>query len=155
MAHARSSTNPNACANCGSLNTKRSGKRLRCFDCGQIAEGAEIIEAGEVKFHYTLELRDGEDREIWSHALDVLFEAQCQIAEGLGIPPGQSFGKWLASKQGRNGAIEDAAVIDELYQITGKILSHKQFIKDAHDVKVVQALRKALPNATRLVLVGV
>lgn len=152
MRGASKSTNPNACLNCGSLNTKRKGKVLLCYDCRQVSQGDEVIRSGELDLHYFLDVRNQDDRSIWCHTLDVLFESQCSIAEGLGIRPGSSFANWLRPKENEEGFIDDPGTIDELFSITNKMLGYKRFIKDKHHVELIRELRDALPRAAHMCL---
>ena len=150
MRGASKPSNPNACLNCGSLNTKRYGKALLCYDCRQLSKGDDVIRSGELDLHYTLDVRNQDDRSIWCHTLDVLFESQCSIAEGLGIRPGSSFANWLRSKENEEGIIDDAETIDELITIASKMLGYKRFIKDKHHVELIRELREALSRAMHM-----
>lgn len=141
-----------SCPHCASLDSAPKGGSRLCRDCGAVFRGSEVLTPGYVDLHYSLEVHTGEGNKLWSNTLDTLFEAQCDIAVGLGIPPGSSFTKWLKSRERVEGVIDDAETITTLQRIVSKLMKHQRFIRDPYNLESIRRLKDALPQATRLCL---
>jgi hypothetical protein len=143
---------PGACPHCGSLDgvEHRAGKA--CLDCGAVYKDGEVLKSGTVDVHYSLDVQDYRGATLWRDTLDVLFDAQCDIAAGLKIPPGSSFAKWLRSKQRREGLIDDGDTIVAMEKIVGKIMKHARFVRDEYKLQSIQRLQKVMPDACRFQL---
>ena len=143
---------PGACPHCGSLDgaPHRAGKA--CLDCGAVYKDGEVLKSGSVDVHYSLDVQDYRGATLWRDTLDVLFDAQCDIAAGLKIPPGSSFAKWLRSKQRKPDLIDDGETIVAMEKIVAKIMKHSRFVRDAYKLRSIELLSKVMPDACRFVL---
>lgn len=143
---------PDACAQCGSLYTVPKHDMRFCKDCKALSLNGEVVEAGDLDLHYSLDVLDAEDRTLWVDSVYVLFQAQCHVAHGLKISPGSSFTNWLKSKEAPEGYINDPITIQTLHKIAGKILKHRQFIEDPYITDSVENLHKVLLKSRKMVL---
>lgn len=141
-----------SCPHCASLDSVAKGQSRLCRDCGAVFHGSEVLTPGYVDLHYSLEVHSGEGCRLWENTLDTLFEAQCDVAAGLGIPPGSSFTKWLKSRERVEGIIDDAETITTMQRIVSKLMKHQRFIRDPYNLDSIRRLKDALPRATRLCL---
>jgi hypothetical protein len=140
------------CLHCWSLDTVQKGDLRVCRDCGAVCRGGEVIETGYVDLHYSLEVQAGDGRALWIDTLDTLFEAQSDIAVGLGIKPGSSFTKWLRSRERTEGVIDDAGTIESMQKIVRKMTSYAHFVRDPYNRQTIDRLNKVIPNAVRFQL---
>jgi hypothetical protein len=140
------------CLHCGSLDWEEKRGARYCRDCGAVFRPGELLRAGFIDLHYSLDVRDDGGRSLWCETLDVLFEAQCDIAQGLKIKPGSSFTKWLKSRERTEGVIDDAATIAAMEKIAGKLVAYGDLIREEYNLDAARRLVKALAQATRLVL---
>lgn len=140
------------CLHCGSLNTQIDGPFRNCRDCRAVFRGSEEVQAGDLDIHYSLNVQDRDSRSLWCETLDVLFEAQCDIAAGLGIPPGSSFTNWFRSRQREEGVIDDPDTVERMKVISRKILTHRQFVREPYNIEAAERLEQALPRAARFLL---
>lgn len=145
-------TGTRKCPQCGSLNTYRDGRARRCFDCRAISNGREVVIPGSLEAYHSLEVQDSNGRTLWADSLRVLFEAQCDIAAGLGIPPGIGLSNWLRARQRRPGIIDDRDTLRRMSVISQKIVYHAEFVRASYNVRSAERLSQALPRASRMVL---
>lgn len=140
---------PGSCAQCGSLDTAIRFKTFVCRDCGAASRNGEVVKTGIVDIHYSLQVLTQDGRTLWCETLDILFEAQCDVAAGLRISPGSSFSRWLKSREGAEGLIEDADTLRSMRRIVGKLVSYSAHIRDPYNLDAIQKLQDALPMASR------
>lgn len=141
-----------SCPQCGSLDVRPTRRgAAHCFDCGALSCDGEILRSGLVDVHYSLDVQSPEGRTLWCHTLEVLFEAQCDVAAGLRINPGSSFTKWLKTRE-RDGVIDDPETLGTMRRIVSKLMSHRRFIRDPFNAEMIGQLEGALIGAGRMVL---
>jgi hypothetical protein len=141
-----------SCDHCGSLDVvdKKSGRY--CRDCGAVTKDGEVLKSGMVELHYSLEVLTRDRRALWRETLDVLFEAQCDIAAGMKIAPGSSFTKWLISHQRPDGLIEKPEIYETLQKIVCKMANHLDLIVEEHNRARILSLLKAMEKGRLLKL---
>jgi hypothetical protein len=143
---------PNSCLHCGSLDWLPSKKGHRfCKDCGSKFTETEVLEPGYVDLDYSLNVLNSDGHSVWCECIHVLFDAQCDIAEGLGIKPGSSFTKWLKSRE-HDGIIDDNETVQTMGKIVDKMIHHMQHIKSPDNLQMICHLQMALPKARKFVL---
>lgn len=144
---------PEACAQCGSLNTVPKQNDIRfCRDCKAMSLEAEVIKTGDLDLHYSLDVQDAEGRTLWLDSVYVLFQAQCHVAHGLKINPGSSFTNWLKANEAPEGWIDDPITIQALHKIAAKILHYQRFIEDPYIIESVQKLHEVILKSRKMVL---
>lgn len=141
-----------SCAQCGSLYTVPKQNMRFCRDCKAWTLDGEVLKAGDLDLHYSLDVLDPQGRTLWVDSVYVLFQAQCLIAHGLKISPGSSFTNWLKSQEAPEGWIDDPITIRTLHKIAAKILHYRHFIEDAYILESVEKLHQALPKSPKMVL---